>query len=245
MPQRPAKDVVHAALTDHRVPLRKGDPSRRGGLPRPAPGEMWVSFYANRLPADDPGRERDMAVSLAMRLAMIPPTAPMAEDIARNVWKPLERAAKNGPNDALAWEALARTRRVLSLDEGAKEALHHLLKLWPNNPDALHDLGQMYGVPDGLPYLRKAVEAAPKMARYRAGLARGLTAAKDWAGAEDQARAWVGLEPGISEARMALCEALAGGGKPGEAKEEFAVIRKLRPPDLRNLEARFRRLVPE
>jgi len=238
MPPRNAQDVAHAALNDHRVPRRPGDPSRR--VPGAAAAEVDLrAFDADLHAADDPGQERDLGVAMAQQLGGAPPGAPGVREQASRVIPLLEKAAGRGPRDKDAWAALGQMRRLAGDREGAKDALTHALSLEPDDPLSLTTLALLHDSDpvEGAKYLRRAAAAYPTRFRLRASLAGALEAVGDTAGAEAEARAVVGLAPGNTDNRFLLCRVLAVQKKHDEARKELALLRKLRPPRLREIEA--------
>src|SRR5205807_9922788 len=88
-------------------------------------------------------------------------------------------------------------------------------------------------------YWKRAVAVNPTDPGHRRALGLLLARAGDWGGAEEQARAWVGLDPGSSPARQLLTLSPPEQGRRDEARREFAGLRRIRPPNLAELETWF------
>ncbi len=243
MPPRNAKDVVHAALSDHRVPRRPGDPSRRAPVPEREGSGPLSSYFADVLPEDVPGQRRDLGVAMTEMLGGAPPGTLGLEGPRKKALALLQEAAGADRKDVGAWAALGETRRLLGETESAKDALSHALSLSPNDRRLLVRMGQlMERRPDeALPYYRRAVAAAPNHPDVRGALVYTLGRVGRHGEAAEQGRVWVRLVPGDAEARFLLCQALAASGQKEEARKEFVVIRKLRPPRIDEFEEWYRR----
>ncbi len=234
MPPREAKGISHVALSDHRVPRRPGDPSRR--VPGPPAKDQLESYFADVFAAGDASLRRDLAVALANETRGMTPDMPGVAGMARGRLAMVEVAAMRDPADLPLWVALGKFRRLAGDDVGAASAYSHVLERDPRDPTALFAMAKLPGRVPPEAHLRRGVEAYPRSAQLRAALAAELALSGDWPGMAAQARAWIELAPGAARARAALCVALARQGKKEEARNELAVIRKLRPPDLAAIE---------
>jgi Flp pilus assembly protein TadD len=238
MPPRQAKDVVHAALSDHRVPLRPGDPSRP--LPGPPPQGPLQSYFAGPGTEEDPQQRRDLGLALSQDFASMP-GKPMEE--ALQALDLLKEAAGRDLNDLDAWAALGGMYRLLGDHQPAKDSYHHVLKLHPENMSALFAMGRILDnqPAEALPYLQQGVKAYPRNPLFRTLLTSAFSRLGNHRAAEAEARQWVKLEPGEPEARFTLCEALASQGKVDEARKELSILLKMRPPRVREYEDWARR----
>jgi hypothetical protein len=225
MPPRQAKDVVHAALSDHRVPRRPGDRSR----PLPGPGHSGhlQTYFADRMSEDDPTLRRDLGVALVQDLRG-GPGGP--KEFLQHFIGLLKEAAGRDPDDIEAWAALGTLQRMAGEEDQAIDTFQHVLKRSPNNVPALTSLGRLL---DGDPrlsaaYFLRGVNAYPSDPAFQSLLAFAHVSGNRWAEAEAPARRWLELEPGEPAARFLLCRVLGSLGKLDEARAQFAILRKMK-----------------
>ncbi len=237
-------NIAHTAMTDHTISRRPGDTSTPAiDLP---PGE-WpiVHFHRDRVDAKDPERRRDLAVGL-MRLVTggMLPEALHPRAIAQSLAM-LDEALARAPTDPNGWHAKAQGHyRERRLDE-ARAAYDRALELDPLNEELLDQAAtteQALGLTDAATaHLKRLVEVNPYEPKYLRMLGTQLAQNGDWAGTGEQARRWMKLEPGSSTARQLWELSLLESGRRDEARREFEALRKLKPPNLGELEVWFRR----
>jgi hypothetical protein len=243
MKKRQAADIVHAALTDHRI-LRDGG-SKSHDAPK-ARYSTWpvVSFHAEgRWPANAEDR-RDLGVGLIelLQRGKIEPwrgseTAPRVLDL-------LQEAVTRAPEDTAAWQGWGEALNLAGRTEESISALETALLQQPRNTqllEALANLEQRRNRPrQAIEHLEQAVGVNPYSLRIRAELAAQLAVGGDLAGARKQVRAMLRLAPGDTVARQLWILCLLNEGKKAEARREFELLRKLRPANLADLEVWFR-----
>jgi predicted CXXCH cytochrome family protein len=244
MPRAAVTNIAHTAMTDHTISRRPAEtPPGAGDLPM---GE-WpiVHFHRDRVNARDPERRRDHAVALSRLVSaeMMPPAyrpRATAQSLAL-----LEEVLKQGPTDPDGWHAKAQGLWREQRLEEARVAYLRGLDLDPLNEDLLDQVGrveQSLGMKDeATAHLKRLVEVNPYETNYLRSLGTQLAQNGDWAGAGEQARAWMKLEPGSSVARQLWVLSLLERGRRDEARREFEKLRKLKPANLAELEVWFRK----
>jgi predicted CXXCH cytochrome family protein len=244
MPRAATADIAHTALTDHGI-IRPGraDVPAGAGI---APGEPpIVLFHRDRVEEGDPERRRDLGVALVTLLNRneVPPL--YRDAMAYQAASLLGPALGRGPTDPTGWLAYGEALLLQGRGDDARAALERGLEKAPNSEEVLQRLGNLEleggRVAEGIRYWKRVVGVNPYDPKYRHGLGGLLAETGDWAGAAEQARAWVRLEPGSSTGRQLLVLSLLELGRPEDARRQFAHIRRLRPPNLRELEVWFAR----
>jgi DNA-binding SARP family transcriptional activator len=243
MKKRKAADIVHAALTDHRI-LRDGGSKRHD--PPKARFSTWpvVSFHTDRRwPANAEDR-RDLGVGLIELLQRGKIEPWRGSETIRRVLDLLQEAATRAPADTAAWQGLGEALNLAGRTEEAINALETALLQQPRNTqllEALANLEQRRKQPQrAIEHLEQAVLVNPYSLRIRADLAALLAVGGDRTGALEQVRALLRLAPGNTVARQLWILCLLNEGKKAEARREFELLRKLRPANLADLEVWFR-----
>jgi hypothetical protein len=243
MKKRQAADIVHAALTDHRI-LRDGG-SKWHDRPK-ARYTTWpvVSFHAEgRWPANAEDR-RDLGVGLIELLLRGKIERWPGPATARRALDLLQEAARRAPADTAAWQGWGEALDLAERTEEAISALETALLQQPRNTQLLGSLANLeqrrHRPRRAIEHLEQAVQVNPYSLRIRAELSGVLSVGGDWAGTRKQVRAMLRLAPGDTVARQLWILCLLNEGKKAEARREFELLRKLRPANLADLEVWFR-----
>jgi Tfp pilus assembly protein PilF len=241
MPRYPAADIAHTASTDHRI-LRRPAPDAPAAAGRAGGEAGVVPFYRPGLDDKDAGRDLGIALAhvmvqgLAGRRALAPGVGARAVDL-------LEAAVRDDPSDLEARERLAEALSLANRPADALAAYEAVLAGAPDREASLMGAAMLaQSLQKGesaLAYWRRAVAVNPWHATYRASLARLLAEQKAWDEARPHCEAWVRLDPASIDARVLWVSCLARTGDKAAAGAEFDKIRRLHPPDLPVLEARF------
>jgi Flp pilus assembly protein TadD len=240
MPRSETSDIAHVAATDHRIVRQPGqEPQNRRGNRPPAP---LLDFYRGAPNAQDLEQGRDLGVALyQMSLRGMPLTDADADFIIGL----LDTALDDWPDDTDAWKAKGKILHIVRRPDAAIEAFEQLLEQWPKNETALVTLGQIHGdlqhQDRAVEYWRKAIEVNPYVAEYHKSLVLLLAERNAWDEARTGCRTWLDLDPGSWEARRVWVECLLQAGRRDKAIAEFDKIRALKPPQLDELEAWFRK----
>jgi tetratricopeptide (TPR) repeat protein len=231
MPRESSADIVHTAITDHRVVRR---PSRRDG-PRRAlePGEAPVTLFHSGLPASggQDAVERDLGLAL-IRLAR---QQTRATRLLAEIGQPkLEAACRAAPHDAPAREALGDAYRLLGRPHDALQAYTEVLAGAPRREAALAaasatsaSLGQF---DEAVNYCQRALAVNPHSAGYHGQLADLFARRGAWVEAEEACRAALRLNPAGVGPRLVLVRMHLARHVTDQAREEFEKALALVPP---------------
>jgi hypothetical protein len=227
MPRTGSSNIVHASVTDHRVPRRPDREFGRAGLP---PGTTpVVRFQVGPIsPSAEAEGDRDLAVALCrlvVRTASDPGTrALLAADADRLVRGSLDR----WPGDVPGWVALAQVCQVQGDWDGAKHAAATATGLAPDCAEAQSALAQALARTG---QYEAAVEAATELVRLSpTGVEPRLLRVHALLGAGNVARALADcqaalvmhpLHPG-AHLLMAVCRARSGDADGGRREVEIA-----------------------
>src|SRR5262249_28123017 len=99
MPRAPSADIIHTAVTDHRIPRRAEQPRPSPGL---LPGAIPIQLFATDRDPRDPEVGRDLGVAL-VQLAREHET--VRKDFSHMALPLAEAAVKADPTDAAAQSA--------------------------------------------------------------------------------------------------------------------------------------------
>lgn len=240
MPRSGAADVAHTATTDHRIPRHAANTSRGRNQPQPGSSFGLARFASGNVGARDRELKRDLALALMHAVAngKIDPSRAGAQALVL-----LDDVLAAFPDDAEAWEARGAAFLTQRDPRRALEALHQALARAPNNERILvaaatveHSLEQ---TDLALEHWRQAVRLNPWMPDYRRHLALLLSKKQSWDEVREQAQQWLRLAPASIEARMLWITCLLRQGRKAEARDEFARIEAVHPPDLEVWRARF------
>jgi Tfp pilus assembly protein PilF len=239
MPRFTAKDIAHAATTDHRI-VRTREAPKPGNAPRP--GLQAPLFFPGRQPDfRSPVDGRDFAVGLIemAKHGKIPP-----REAARDALPLLESAIAESPNDARAWEAKAHALEVAGRKSEALAATQTVLSLVPEHEIALTRAAALAFESNqpqqALKFWQKAVAVNPTSAGYRQELATVFARTGDWKAAGTEAREALRLDPARSTARAILAISESRAGNTTRADELFRTIEQLDPPNLGQLREWYR-----
>src|SRR5205823_1130221 len=129
----PSSDIVHTAVTDHRVPRHRGRPPRDERR-SPALGLPLVHFHRGPLRPDDPESCRDLGLAPVRASGtgkvVSRDDLPAALDL-------LERAEEHAPHDVPLLSGLADCLSLMGREEQALATLRRVLALAPDDEWAL------------------------------------------------------------------------------------------------------------
>jgi predicted CXXCH cytochrome family protein len=234
MPRSGSSDIVHTAVTDHRI-LRKPEPR---GEDKPAlgfqPGEIpVVHFHRQFVEADDSDVARDLGVTL-MQLARSSPQSQV--QLGKLALPILEKAVETWPDDLTAREALATALWAQGRGKEALAAYEAILEKAPGREQALLDtaaLAEHFNQEEKAAALWKRVIAVnPWIADAHYRLAVHLAEQQRWQEAIIENQKAVKMNPTSVEQRVLLITCYIRSGQKGKAAKEFAEIEILGPRDL-------------
>jgi Flp pilus assembly protein TadD len=241
LPRFASSDIVHTAVTDHRI-LRRPDKPDSGAPPSATAsnGLPIVSFFRQGKTSDDPRDARDLGIALA---TLARNTGPPGRPFAQKALPLLDEAVRTVPRDLDAGEARGWALVLLGRPKEALEAFEAVLAREPERENALGlaaQLAESQGKPDeALAHHRKVIELSPWVWGYRINLAEYLARRKDWAAALKEGEEALRLSPASPETRMLLIEALLHLGQRERAEREFQTLLVLRPEEEGRLRAWF------
>ncbi len=238
MPRYSHSDIAHAASADHRI-VRRAD----RGAPRPAElsGDQLADFYRDRFPRGDSDAARNLALGLVKLLGSgrLQPQ----KDGERAVHL-LELALARHPRDpelragkALVLELLGRSSEALS---EARRALVGRLGDWRLLAQAAGAAQAQGKLDDAADYLRQAVEINPFVADNHVRLIALLIRTGQLDEVRTRNDALLQLDPFNVSGRQTRVGELLRQGKKAAARQEFELIRRLKPADLPQREEWFR-----
>jgi Flp pilus assembly protein TadD len=236
MPRYTTSDIAHTASTDHRIVRR---PQQRPVQKHPET-VAYVDFYQARFPQGDPQAERNLGLGLVkmMTAGMLP-----SERYGERALFLLESALGRYPQDAELRESKALVLLLLRRPgEALAEARLALAKRpgnWRLRAKAASVAAAEGQTEQAIDEWRQVVEVNPFVPEYQANLAALLVRT----GRLDEAREWcdrlLALDPLNVAGRQLRVGFLLQEGKQAEARAEFAILRRLKPPDLAQREEWF------
>ncbi|HEV3435714.1 MAG TPA: multiheme c-type cytochrome [Gemmata sp.] len=230
MPQKDSSNIVHTAITDHRIMKRPDD-----GRPRSQillSGQFPIVLYRAGPHAPPPEeRERDWAIALGFEIGRGSPGG-SSERWSLTKAK-FDSALERWPGDAPVWGALAEAYRGRSETTRALEAAKNAAGLCPDGETYLMGLAvvaQTAGEHElSIATANKLIDMNPLNPDHL--LLRGTANAslKQWRAVEADARAALAIHPLEPRAHLLLGLALNGSGNQAKGQDELEVALKLAP----------------
>jgi predicted CXXCH cytochrome family protein len=231
MPRLETSDIVHTAVTDHRI-VRQAQEAPRA-LPTRVlrPGEVpLVYFHCDWNDANDPEVQRDLGLAL---VELAREASPVRQQLSQTAEPILAAALRRWPNDAAVWEAQGR---VLSVQERAAEALascEQALALAPNRETALADAAasaRTLGMrATAITYCQRLLALNPGNAARRFQLAQLWADGKEWEKAAAECREVLRLNPAHLNAHLLLTACYLEKKDRDRAQAEFDIVLALHP----------------
>jgi Tfp pilus assembly protein PilF len=239
MPRQRATDVPHTANTDHRILRKAGSRSAQAASAFEIGSKSLLKpFGGRRIKPGDRQAQRDLGIALIRASGRGALPRDLAADQALVL---LERGLAEDDSDA--WEAKGWANLLRDKAAEARVAFEKALALQPQREVALTgaaDAAAYAGQADAaVEYSRRAVAVNPWIPAYRRQLALLLMEKQLWDEVRAQCQAWMRLDPANAEARMLWVSCLIRAGEKEKARQEFARIEALQPPNLQQLRARF------
>ena len=240
MPVSQATDVVHIAVTDHRI-LRR--PHDRPTAAKPS-GSLFplVRLDGDADPDHPKSLDRELAIAVVAHETQQPNMLQIRK-IGPLLVAALDKALVDHPDD---FEALRMKAQALALTGHHAKALQiadSLLKSTPSHEVLLADYCA-YAIDLGyfltaLGPAKRAVALNPWSAANRERLAYFSMQCQDWSGAVHEAREALRLNPFLKLARMILVQCLLHDNDTKAADNEFATLVKLHAERRESLEEWF------
>ena len=224
MPRHAASDIVHTAVTDHRI-VRRPAPPKPEGKARP---RNLAPFHADRIDPTTPARKRDLAIAYwTLRLR----TRGDIGDWSEKAIGLLAGYHEANPGDAEAWQALGQSLFLLRREDEAEAAFRAEYRLRPESESALNGLASVAqrrgATKSAAGFWREAIEVNPLNTAYRIQLAKSLKVLKDYPGELEQVQHWLRLEPFSADARLWEADALRRVGRREEYENRLELMRRL------------------
>jgi predicted CXXCH cytochrome family protein len=246
MPRSASSNIVHASVTDHRVPRTPAARPASRGLPFGTP--PLVRFRDGPLSPPPEERERDFGIALA-RFSLSPLASGLADpaDIRAAAAERLKGSLARWPGDAPAWGALASVRTGRAESAEKLKAAATAAALAPESDAALTGLVE---AATAAGEYDTALEAAGRLIRRDPRstdplLRRAFVhlAREDWVSLGADARAVLAVNPLHPEGRMCLAIAQYHQGDRAAAQREAetAVRAESDPRGQQNLRDWYRR----
>ncbi len=228
MPARDSSNVVHVAITDHRI-SRRPEPGRSRAAALP-PGAMpLVGYRAGPHAPSAEERERDRMIALGNEFGRGGATP----DRLRTVADGLDRALGRWADDGAAWVARSRVHQARGEVARAVAAARSAVAL---NPASEAALVQLAGAAVAARDYESAVRAAdtlialnPSSADHVLTRASALFGLHDWVRAEADARAALAIQPVQPKARLIVAVCRHHLGDPAAGRRELELALALAP----------------
>jgi hypothetical protein len=236
MPRRGTKDIAHTAMTDHRIPRSEtaGTPETTADLPARGAGADPVVRFPSGRHGGPSGAEanRDLGIAL-FHTAREPWRQGGATDLAWRASVLIDSALAEPPDDIPALEAKAHLLWMRGRTAEARDAFGVGLALEPDDERLLEGADALAGATgrrdEAVALLRRAATVNPYCADYPRRLAVLHAEMSHWAEAAGSARAALGLDLSLVEARIALVVSQARRGDLAAARDELRRLRAFDP----------------
>lgn len=228
MPEQ-ATEIQHAAVTDHRVPRRRGNPADEPS--KPAAKKRLAPF--DRAALARPGFAVSRNLALATVQAWDYAESPVSKDEILAVIRLLEPSVVANPADHVARETLAIGYERLGEHAAAAEQFRKVLATCPgrefSQSGAARNLLAVGRYADAAAHWERAVAVNPWMPLYRAEWGLAVSKQQQWEQCRDITQTAVDLFPDSLACRQLLVESLLGLKEPERAGAEFAELLRLTP----------------
>jgi hypothetical protein len=246
MPAEPTANIVHAALTDHRIPRRAG------GRPPADSGwrehELPMLHFHRDLPGVDPRSvQRDLGITL-VETGWLVGRGVVGTRLADVALSKLEAGLREHPEDVAAWEAKGAALWLLGAPNEALKSLEMALRQAPDREEALDAAArcalELNRADDALAYLQRLRAVNPWYSFVPSNVAKIHADRGEWAEALTACREALRLNPAGVESRTLLVQCLVRTDQVEQARTEFATLMALKPPNAAALRRWFAGLAP-
>jgi Cytochrome c554 and c-prime len=236
MPKSGSSNIVHTAVTDHRVPRR---PDSGADMKRPLPldADPIVPFAPSRHAPPVEERERDLAIAFAKVIGKMSGGAGASGQsiYLAQAESRLAQSLKRWPGDAAAWDVMARLSARIGAPDRFLDAARKAHRLEPDSEnisillaDALVSNRQF---DEALAIGDRLVRLNPRLIEHRMQRARTLILMNDWPNAEAACREALAIHPLLPDAHLLLahCRNRQGDRAGGDAALETAIRLATKP----------------
>ena len=234
MPRRGTRDVAHTAMTDHRIPRSATAAAAPDALPGRGAGADPVERVWPGRAGGPSGVEADRDLGIALfHAARERWRQGGATDLARRASVLLDAALAEWPDDVPALEAKAHLLWMRGRTAEARDAFRAGMALERDNERLLEGAAALAGATgrrdEAVALLGRAAAVNPYCADYPRRLAVLHAEAGRWAESARAARAALGLDISLVEARIALVVSQARLGDLAAARDELRRLRAFDP----------------
>jgi hypothetical protein len=242
MPHGPSENIVHAAVSDHRI-LRRASGATPEARRERGPSEIPLLYFHRELVnPGDPAVDRDMALAM-IEVARNSKVDSLAHRVGRTALPLLAAAVRADADDVNAWEARGYAYWLTDLPKEALAASETALALAPRRELALRDaafFAANLGRKDlAVSYWKRLLTVNPWQEPTHYNLAKVAAEREDWAEVLRECQAGLRIDPTSIESRTLLVLYYAKTGAPDRARAEFEALLALKPPKEQELRRWF------
>ena len=234
MPKSESANIVHAAVTDHRIRRRASDATAGiKGLPPDA--DPIVPFSPSRFAPPAEERERDLALGYARAIGKMQRPVGGRSIATVTAEGRLLKTLERWPGDAPAWDALGQLRGRGDSPDLALDAARRAAALEPGSELRLAALATALAVArkneEALAAIDRLVKLNPRLVDYRILRAAVHLNGGEWAEAEAACREGLAIHPQHPSVHLdlALCRFRQGDAAGGKAELETAIALTTNP----------------
>ncbi len=241
MPRGSSTDVVHAAITDHRIVRSSERPPRLE--PTLKPGDIpLLHFHRHLLDGGDPEVPRDLGIAVVMSAKAVD-HGPLQQRICQRALPLLKTALDRDSRDLAALESIAFAHWKLRQFKEGFHAACQALTVQPRREVALElavEIAEEMGQgKEALAHAKRLLDLNPWNSSNHFRLARLHAGQEDWPQAEQHARNALRVDPFDTDARLLLVSRHVAFGDRAQAQADFEAIVALKPAHLVKLRAWF------
>ena len=204
MPKRTVTTITHAALTDHSIAARPGEPYPEEALPSHAAGTTGLLHLTST-----PGESPSSIPPITLLRAYLDLIRDGHKEFTARKNELLDKLARSAPTNRVVLAALARRAASDNTTEGLRAGIRYLagaLKAGSNAPEDLLLLGDLYGRDDqhaeAVRVLEKGREANPYFHEFYEAIAVQQMALGKYGDALQVIRKGLSLFPGDNMLRL-------------------------------------------
>jgi hypothetical protein len=217
----PTSDIVHASITDHRIPRRAAPRVPTG---RMAEVQNLMPVFESQRDKDDLELARDRAVASAVLVVR-------GRTVRDPLYRELEAAFRRHPSDLVSKRHFAIALIERHDEAGALPLIEEIRARQPNNEQAIlaHAIAcsRLGRVKEALDSWHHLIQIDPLRGAYRRPLLDLLVLEQLWDQAVREAQSWVAIDPGLPEAHAILRDIFVTLGRTDEANEQNRIFRGL------------------
>ena len=245
MSRAESANIVHTAVTDHRILRRPVKEEKKKAFSAPTKEIPLMTLPGSgKYGPNELERDRDLGIALAILVDRFPALGP---EVAASAFQRLSAAVERHPSDAAAWESIIRLRIGTSDLPEAIKAAEMAIAHGPNRELtlALAATAALRGRRFLLAreYAQRAVDTNPGAHEHQDLLAKVLIELEHYAEAEAITTAVLKRTPNFAAAHLTRAVSLFKQGRAREAQEEMASAISINPDARDYYTEEFRRRI--